>query len=287
VGDDRAMRAMCSVDGILHTEREALVPVLEAGFLGSRCVAEAMRTEAGWLLAWPEHLARLRARAGAAGLELPDDRSVMRCVVDTMRASGFPACDVRIRVFERGDAGAAGGAGVRARATWIVQVGAPPSDPAPLRLGFWRPDGGAAPAWLAAGGGSGRLVIVSQGERGRVDGGPEGRSLFVWHRGRWRTPSVDDAQSCVERDLLLDCCRRHGVVVERCELTADDVRACDDAFFVGTRCGIEPIGHVDCRALHDGAAGRLATDLAAVFEDHCIGQCRDRYQPALAALLAS
>ncbi len=287
---------MCSLDGVLHTERQALIPMLEAGFLTARWVGERMRTEAGGLLAWPEHVARLRARADDRGLALPvDDRTLMRCVVDTMRASELAECDVRVLALARAAAAASGGDGgggarTAAGPTWVVQVRAPLAATAPVRLAVWNAhDPGTLEqlaAWLTAAAGDGPRVVAAHDEHGHVVGRPDGGALFVWRQDRLCTPRRDQGSSSVERDLLLGFCRREGLVVEPCDLDPDDVRAADDVFFVSTQRGIEPVSHVDDRALHGGIAGKLATDLAAAFEDHCTRLCRERYEPRLAALLA-
>ena len=79
---------LCNIDGQIVPEAEAMVPVLDRGFLFGDSVYEVLRTRDGIPFTWSEHLARLRSSAEGIQLDLQlDDRELMRRVVETLKAA--------------------------------------------------------------------------------------------------------------------------------------------------------------------------------------------------------
>ena len=62
------MTQLCNVNGEIVPESEAVVPVLDRGFLFGDSIYEVIRTRNGIPFAWPEHLERLHR--SAEGIEL-------------------------------------------------------------------------------------------------------------------------------------------------------------------------------------------------------------------------
>lgn len=67
--DTQADSSFASVDGELRPLREAVVPVVDRGFLLGDAVFETLRTYQGRLFALEQHLDRLESSMGAIGLE--------------------------------------------------------------------------------------------------------------------------------------------------------------------------------------------------------------------------
>ncbi len=96
------MPTLCNLDGRLVPPEEALVPVLDRGFLYGDSVYEVLRTYGGRPYAMGRHLRRLQGSAQRIGLQLPDAAALAHEVARTLAAAGNAESYVRI-IVTRGE----------------------------------------------------------------------------------------------------------------------------------------------------------------------------------------
>ena len=125
------MPTLVNLDGRLVPPEQALVPVLDRGFLYGDSVYEVARTYGGVPFALGEHLDRLERSAARLWLALPARDLLAREISRTLEAAGNPESYVRI-VVTRGEGrfGLAPASGGEPRLVIIVR----PLDPIPPAL---------------------------------------------------------------------------------------------------------------------------------------------------------
>jgi len=234
------MANFCNVDGRICPESEAVVPVLDRGFLFGDSVYEVIRTRNGNLFAWREHLDRLRESAAGIGMALSlDDAGILRRVVDTMRAAGNQEHYVRI-VVTRGD-GTAPSIDLRTakgRERWIVFARALPPAPTDVRLKVierLRNDRRALDPAVKSGNYLNNVLGLAEAQQqGATDClflNAQGfvteastSNVFVVRGGEWITPPLHAGiLSGVTRALLLEWLRANGERATERDLVRDDV----------------------------------------------------------------
>ncbi|MCA1826649.1 MAG: aminotransferase class IV [Myxococcales bacterium] len=96
------MPILCNVEGKLVPPEEAMVPVLDRGFLYGDSVYEVVRTYGGRPFELERHMLRMERTAARIGLDLPPREHVIRELTRTLEASGNPESYARI-VITRGE----------------------------------------------------------------------------------------------------------------------------------------------------------------------------------------
>jgi branched-chain amino acid aminotransferase len=297
------MPNLCNLDGVIHAESEARIPVLDRGFLFGDSIYEVMRTEAGSPFAWPEHLARLRESAAGLQMQLDlDDATIMRRIVDTIAAAGHAQSYVRI-VVSRGTATAPNidFAHAPGPPTWVVLVRElTPLTGTPVRLSFvqrLRNDRRALDPAVKSGNYLNNVLGLAEARSlGATDclftnaagfvTEASTSNLFVWSRGRLATPPLTAGiLAGVTRALLIGFCRQGEVPVDERDLVPDDVRAAEDVFLTSTLRDLSPVTHLDGRPLHGGGPGQFASGLCRDFSAHLRSLARSRYEPELRRML--
>ena len=92
------MPVLCNVEGKLVPPEQALVPVLDRGFLYGDSVYEVVRTYAGRPFELERHLARMDKTARRIDLTLPPRETVVRELQRTLDAAGNPESYARVVV---------------------------------------------------------------------------------------------------------------------------------------------------------------------------------------------
>ncbi|HMC36078.1 MAG TPA: aminotransferase class IV [Myxococcales bacterium] len=92
------MGVLCNVEGRLVPPEQALVPVLDRGFLYGDSVYEVVRTYAGRPFEMDRHLARMEKTAERIGLTLPRREVVLDELQRTLEAAGNAESYARIIV---------------------------------------------------------------------------------------------------------------------------------------------------------------------------------------------
>jgi branched-chain amino acid aminotransferase len=296
------MPNICSLDGVLVPEHEAVVPVLDRGFLFGDSIYEVIRTRKGRLFAWQEHLDRLRASAQALAMDLDlDDREIVQRLLAAMAAAGFEEHYLRI-VVTRGtgtapsiDLGAAPGP-----CRWVILARSLPAAPAPVRLQTidrLRNDRRALDPAAKTGnylnnvlglreakekGGTDCLFFNAQGHVTEASTS----NLFARLDGAWCTPPCEAGiLRGVTRNLLIDFLRRRGETVREADMTLDDLRRADALFLSSTLRDVGAATHLDGEPMPTGPelerVERLAREFGA-FADERAATVDDQKARALA-----
>src|SRR4051812_19995308 len=93
-----AVPVLCNVEGKLVPPEQALVPVLDRGFLYGDSVYEVVRTYAGRPFEMERHLVRMEKTAQRIDLTLPPRETILRELQRTLEAAGNPESYARIVV---------------------------------------------------------------------------------------------------------------------------------------------------------------------------------------------
>ena len=125
------MPTLVNLDGRLLPPEQALVPVLDRGFLYGDSVYEVLRTYGGAPFALGPHLGRLERSAARLWLQLPAREQIEREVARTLAAAGNAESYVRV-IVTRGEGrfGLAPASGGEPRLVVLVR----PLDPIPPAL---------------------------------------------------------------------------------------------------------------------------------------------------------
>ncbi len=294
----------CNVDGVIVPENEAVVPVLDRGFLFGDSVYEVIRTRQGNLFGWRQHLDRLRDSAAQIGLRLSiDDATVMRRILDTMRAAGNAEHYVRI-VVTRGT-GTAPSIDLRAAPgpeRWVLFARPLPQPPSDVRL--WivdrlRNDRRALDPAVKSGNYLNNVLGLAEAQqKGASDclflnahgfvTEASTSNVFAVKDGTWITPPLDAGiLAGVTRALLLDWLRARGERVLERNLTRDELLAADCVFTTSTLRDIAVVTSIDGIARQRTQATTNVESLGNEFTSHCDRLAAANDGPAAATLAAT
>lgn len=250
------------INGRLVSPGDAAVPVTDHGFVVGDGVFETVRVANGAPFAWSRHVARLHRSARQLGIEVPVPNTELRAGADAAIASaGVDAAKLRVTVT--GGPGPLGSGRSHSPATVVIAVGPPTVWPPALAVAVspWtrNPQDPLAGAKTTSYGGNVVALAWAAGQRpaagealftvagtGALSEGT-GSNVFVAVNGGLHTPSL--ATAClagVTRGLLIETL---GDVVERDDLSVNDLRASTEAFLTSATRGVQPIELVDGAAL--------------------------------------
>lgn len=280
------------VNGRITSEADAVVPVLDHGFLYGEGVYEVCRTYGGRLRLVSRHLARLRASAALIALPVPfTDAALVGHVDETMTAAGLapwtegrPDAYVRL-LLTRG----------------VGELSYDPrACPTPTLVIIARPHTPPSPAAYE----TGVEVALVDVERNRREAlNPQIKSnnllnnalamqqalargafeavmrnhtgdlaecsqsnLFVVSRGRVRTPPLGAGLlPGITRAFVLELCGALGLPAHEAVLRDADLTGADEAFLTSTTREIVPIVRVDGRPIGGGQPGPITRQLLAAF----------------------
>ncbi len=297
------MANFCNVDGRIVPETEAVVPVLDRGFLFGDSIYEVIRTRHGSLFAWREHLDRLRDSAKGIGMALSlDDTEILRRILATMQTAANREHYVRI-VVTRGD-GTAPSIDLRTatgRERWIVFARALPPAPTDVRLqiiGRLRNDRRALDPAVKSGNYLNNVLGLAEAQQaGATDClflNTQGflteastSNLFVVRRDEWITPPLHAGiLAGVTRALLLKWLRDHGERATERDLSRDDVLSADAVFTSSTLRDVAPVSHVDGHCVGNATTLDFVRRLGSDFTAHCDRRAAEHDGPDALALAA-
>lgn len=270
------MANLCNIDGIISSEADARIPVLDRGFLFGDSIYEVVRTHDGVPLFWSEHWQRLQASAASLAMELDlDEATVARRVAETLTAAAHGDSYVRIVVSRgTGDAPNIDLAYANSPPCWVVMV-------RPLTLATGKPvrlalvdrlrnDRRALdPASksgnylnnvlaLAEAKATGATDCVMLNTNGSVTEASTS-NVFARVDGVWRTPPLTAGiLAGITRSSLLGFLPQAGERVEERALDRDDLLAAEELFLSSTLRDIGPVTHLNGRVLHPDANGNPA-----------------------------
>ena len=287
------MAIRVGIDGVIHDERTAVVPVFDRGFLYGDSVYEVTRTAGGRPVDLERHLERLDRSATAILLGPLDLGLVGRELAATLAAAGNPESYIRIVVTRgAGEMGLDPALADRPRRIVIVR---------PLKL----PDRalyeqGAAVALVAvrrnlrravdpavkSGNYLNNIMALAEAKRagayesimcnaeGRVVEGSSS-NLFVARGGELCTPALEDGLlDGITRRRVIELLHGAGREMAEAHLAPDDVRRADEAFITSSVRGVMPVVKVDGAAVGGGAPGPITREAMALYARFLAGAAR-------------
>jgi branched-chain amino acid aminotransferase len=261
------------IDGALVPLAAARISPLDHGLTVGDGVFETLRVYDGVPFAWRRHIARLQVSARGLGLDVPRVDRLRDAATAVLEANGLR--DARFRVTVTSGP-APPGSSRRASAGPTVFLVATPVEPtAPTAdvvvLPWTRNERGAtaglktisyaanvrALAYAEARGASEAIFANTRGNLCEATGS----NVFLVVDGQLVTPpSQAGCLLGVTRGLLLELCD----ACEERDVPIDALARADEAFLSSTTREVQPIAHVDGRAVA-AAPGPVATALAASF----------------------
>ena len=269
------------ISGKLYDKEDAKISVYDHGLLYGDGVFEGIRSYAGKVFRFSQHLDRLYASARAIRLEIPMTQEAMAAaVIDTLKVNGITDGYIRL-VVTRG----AGYLGLDPRKTSnpqviiitdhielyspemyekgmsIVTASTIRNHPNALSpriksLNYLNNimakiegvDAGAPEA----------LMLNIKGEVAECTGD----NIFVVRQGTLLTPPTDAGiLEGVTREVVMELARAAGRPVREASLTRHDVYTADECFLTGTAAEVVPVVRCDGRVIGDGQPGPITRDL--------------------------
>jgi branched-chain amino acid aminotransferase len=273
------------IDGQIHDEKTASVPVFDRGFLYGDSVYEVLRTAGGRPVDFDRHLERLERSSEAILLPVLPRERVIQAVQETLGAAGNP--DSYIRIIVTRGAGEIGlDPALADRPRLIVMV-------RPLRLpdeSLYRE--GAKIALVAvrrnlrramdpavkSGNYLNNIMALAEAKRAGADEAvmcnAEGRvvegstsNVFLVAGGRIRTPALGDGLlDGITRRRVFELARGAGIPIEDAHLVPADVLAADELFLTSSIRGVLPVVRVDDHVVGDGTPGPITRELMRLHE---------------------
>jgi branched-chain amino acid aminotransferase len=284
------METRVYVDGSISPPEEAVVPVLDHGFLFGDSVYEVLWWHRGALIQQAEHLDRLEASAARLYMDVQVPRSDLVAAIDTtLEAAGATrADDAYVRLIVTRGTGPLGldFREVARRSVVIIVTPARRPDEAAwqrgikaalvdrLRTSVRALDPGAKTgnylnnvlalheARLA---GADEAIMLNEG--GHVTEATTA-NVYAVRDGELVTPPVEAGiLRGTTRTRILDLCRAAGVEAHETPLSPADLREAAEVFLSSSVRGILPVVEIDGRPVGDGAPGPVTARLRRRFED--------------------
>ena len=263
------------IDGALVDASEAHVSPFDHALLTGDGVFETLKWYGGrGVFALRRHLERLERSAHGLGLAVPDRSTLERAVVATAEAN-LDGDDGRVRVTLTGGPAPLGSDRGEARPTLIVAASRTTPWPGTCDVAVcpWpRNERGATAGLKTVSYAENVVALAWAKERGAGEAifantlgnlcEGTGTNVFLVVDGRLVTPPL--SSGCLEgvtRDLVIEC-----TGASEQDVPAGALVDAEEAFLTSTTREVQPIAHVDGRAL-PAAPGRRTAEAAAAFKD--------------------
>ncbi len=283
------MKTVISVNGKITAPEDAVVPVLDRGFLYGDSVYEVLWWHHGTLIQEQDHLDRLRESGRRIYLEIDVPRDTLVAQIDaTCEAAGVGRDDdAYVRLMVTRGAGPLGLGFEEAPPLTVIVVVAPANRPTRaefekgLRAALVERRRNSARALDPAAKTGNYLNNVLALHEARLQGADEALMLnesgdvteattanvYVIADGRLRTPPLEAGiLRGTTRTRILDLCAENGIDAREERVTPADLRAADEVFISSSVRGILPVVSIDGHDVGSGEAGPTATRVRALFE---------------------
>jgi branched-chain amino acid aminotransferase len=264
------------LDGALVAVDEARISPFDHGLLVGDGVFETIRVYGGEPFAWTRHLDRLAHSAAGLGLPVPDREALREAACEVLAANGH--AEARLRITVTGGVAPLGSERGAAGPTVVVASSSLKPWPDSVRVVVvpWvRNDRGATAGLKTTSYAENVRALAYAHERGASEAvfantrdelcEATGSNVFVVHDGKVATPP--GSSGCllgVTRALVLELAAAAGIEVDESPLPLDAVRTADEAFLTSTTREVQPISHVDDRAV-PSVPGPVAATLSTAF----------------------
>jgi branched-chain amino acid aminotransferase len=284
--DERNASILVHVNGRLVPREQAVVSVLDSGFILGDGVWEGLRLHDGRVAFWDDHLDRLFEGAKAIDLDVGKSREELTDILyETIRANQMvDGVHIRLMVTRglkktpfQGTSANVGGP------TIVVLPEYKTPDPELQDRGMrlftvhvrrGRPDV-QDPMWNS----HSKLNCVTaciQAEKAGADEGlmldPHGfvatcnsTHFFIVRKGELWTSSGNYCLHGITREKVLEVAALNGLTTREKNFSLTQVYSADEAFCTGTFAGIIPVSEVDGRIIGDGQKGSITGRLQSLY----------------------
>lgn len=266
------------LNGGLVRASDARVSPFDHGLLVGDGAFETLRVYDGVPFAWTRHHERLARSAGGLGLAVPASDELRAAVDDVLAANELT--EARVRLTLTGGPSPPGSERVDVPPTVLVIAGPPTPFPATVdvvTVPWTRNERGAvtglkttsyaenvrALAYAQERGAGEAIFLNTRGELCEATGS----NVFVVRDAVVRTPP--GSAGCllgVTRALVLELCAEHGIPAAEADLAPPALSEADEAFVTSSTREVQPIAHVDGRALPP-VPGPTTAKIAGLFAE--------------------
>ena len=280
------MAATVYVNGRITGERDAVVSVLDHGFLYGEGVYETLRTYGGRLFLFDRHARRLRRSAAMIALDVPfTDEHLLEAVTKTMTHAAVDG-EAYVRVLVTRGVGDLTYDPQATPSHTLVIIVKPQVDPPPeayrdgVRVAIVdiirNHPGSVNPMIKSNNLMNNALAMQEAIRRGAFEGVMRNyrgeltecttANLFVVKDGRVLTPPLDAGLlPGITREFVFEIGRAGGIEVREAVLRDDDLYGADEAFLTSTTREAVPIVTVDDRTIGTGKPGPVTMKLLEAF----------------------
>ncbi|HVF70410.1 MAG TPA: aminotransferase class IV [Chthoniobacterales bacterium] len=281
------MGATVNVNGRISSDRDAVIPVFDHGFLYGEGIYETLRTYHGSLFLYDRHMRRLRNSARLIDLPIPfSDDGLEGHIRETISAAELGGNEAYVRVLvTRGVGELTYDPKATPHPSWVIIVKALSCPPAEvyekgvkvalvdvvrnhpqsvnpmIKSNNLMNSALAAQQALKRGG----FEAVMRNYRGELTECTQS-NLFIVKNGAVLTPPLESGLlPGITREFVFELGSDAGVEVRERVLRDDDLFAADEAFLTSTTREIVPIVAIDDRAIGEGKPGAVTLQLLTAF----------------------
>ncbi len=98
-------------------------------------------------------------------------------------------------------------------------------------------------------------------------------NVFVVDRGFVRTPGAFGILDGITRAVVLEECRREGILVEEGRISAEQLLGVEEAFITSSVRGIVPVTRINGQVVGDGAVGSRTREILRLYEERIAREC--------------
>ena len=275
------------IRGQILPPENALVSVLDRGFLYGDSVYETIGTVDGRLYALDEHLDRLFRSAERIGLSPPPRAEITRAIAETVTAAGNP--ESRVRVMITRGVGPLDLDPASATHPELVVIVAPLGGPTAAMyengvgvaiVSVARNDPRAIDPAVKSGNYLNNVLALAEARRrpgvheailcapsGSLAEGASS-NLFVVKGAVVKTPGVAvGVLDGITRATVLRLCRGNAIAAEEVDyLAPDELRGADEAFLTSAARGVLPVTAVDGAPVGSGLPGPVTSRLRELYQ---------------------
>ena len=264
------------INGEVMPLTDAQLSPLDHGFLVGDGVFETMRCETGLVFAFDRHMARLSDGCHRMGITPPNADELEGAIGALLTATSLS--NARIRVTTTSGDGPLGSDRGTSRPTVTVLASALPTWPAETAVVIspWTRNPNSPTAGikttsyadnviaLADAHTSGAAEAIFFNTRGELCEGT-GSNIFLVIGNVLHTPPLSSGcLAGVTRALVLEQAQELGIAHSEEPVSADDLARCDEAFLTSTTRVLQPIAHIDDRAV-PRVRGPIVNELALAY----------------------
>lgn len=279
------MTTLISINGRLSSPEQAVLPIMDRGFLYGDSVYEVIRTYSGKPFALEQHLERLKNSARMLDIKLPDIQEISDQMERTIEAAGNADSYCRIIVTRGGgpmtlDPTAATDPNIifivkeyEAFPDWMYEKGIRLAIPGEKRTEETHPE-------VKSGNYLNSVLALGQAKRQGFDDAlmvngegkvTEGTSfnIFVMDQGTLITPPLAAGLLAgVTRSLILDIAKENQIACKEHLLSPDDFAHFEEVMATSTIREVMPVVQVGEYKIGKGTPGPMAKRLRSLFHIH-------------------